>query len=75
MTSYKEWKQNLGDTRPWDVVNPNIEHVDEEVSSKRYEICEGCPSLLRLTKQCKECGCFMKLKVKLPAAVCPLGKW
>jgi hypothetical protein len=75
MTSYKEWKQNLGDTRPWDVVNPNIEHVDEEVSSKRYEICEGCPSLLKLTKQCKECGCFMKLKVKLPTAVCPLGKW
>jgi hypothetical protein len=75
MSAYQEWKKNLGTTRPWDVVNPNIKHVDEEVSSKRYAICESCPSLLKLTHQCKECGCFMKLKVKLPAAVCPLDKW
>ena len=74
-SAYQEWKKNLGETRPWDVVNPNIKHVDEEVSSKRYAICESCPSLLKLTHQCKECGCFMKLKVKLPAAVCPLDKW
>jgi hypothetical protein len=75
VSAYQEWKKKIGETRPWDVINPNIEHVPEEVSSKRYGICEACPSLLKLTKQCKECGCFMKLKVKLPGAVCPLSKW
>ena len=72
---WQEYKKKLGDTRPWDVINPNIEHVSEDISSARYAICESCPSLLRITSQCKECGCFMKLKTKLPAAACPLGKW
>jgi hypothetical protein len=57
------------------MLNPRIEYVAEDVSSKRYEICEACPSLLKTTKQCRECGCFMKLKVKLNNAVCPLSKW
>ena len=46
-----------------------------EVSSTRMSICETCPRLLKATYQCRECGCFMKLKVKLEKAVCPLGKW
>jgi hypothetical protein len=74
-TPWQEYKKKLGDTRPWDMVNPNIKHLPEEESAKRYAVCESCPSLLKLTHQCKECGCFMKLKVKLPAATCPLGKW
>lgn len=37
-------------------------------------ICEQCPHLL-ITKQCSQCGCVMPLKVKLPYAECPLGKW
>jgi len=75
VTPYQEWKKKLGTTRPWDMVNPNVEHATEEQSVSRYSICEECPSLLKLTHQCKECGCFMKMKVKLKEAVCPLGKW
>ena len=75
MSAYQEWKKKLGETRPWDVINPNIKHVSEDVANGRFAICETCPSLLKVTSQCKECGCFMKLKTKLPAAVCPLGKW
>lgn len=75
MSAWQEYKKKLGNTRPWDVLNPNIENVAEDISSARYAICEACPSLLKATKQCKECGCFMKLKTKLAGAVCPIGKW
>jgi len=75
MTSWKEYKKNLGATRPWDIVNPNKEHSTDEEASTRLDICTKCPSLLPITHQCKECGCFMKIKVKLKEAECPLGKW
>jgi len=47
----------------------------EEVSRARMAICESCPSFFKLTKQCKECGCFMEVKTKLGNSKCPLGKW
>lgn len=76
MTSaYQEWKRKLGQTRPWDALNPLAEKVSDDEAYRRLDICEVCPSLLKLTHQCKECGCFMKLKVKLQKAECPLGKW
>jgi hypothetical protein len=74
-TPWQEYKKKLGTTRPWDMLNPNVEHASEEEASARMAICEECPSLLRITSQCKECGCFMKMKTKLKTAVCPLGKW
>jgi hypothetical protein len=76
MTSaWKEWKKNLGDSRPWDIVNPNIEHVSDEEQSNRYSICLACPELIQITKQCKKCGCLMSMKTKLKNAECPIGKW
>lgn len=75
MTPWQEYKKKLGTTRPWDVLNPNVEHASEDEASRRYGFCEECPSLIKLTHQCKECGCFMKLKTKLKHATCPLGKW
>ena len=64
-----------GNSRTWNIVNPNKEHSTDEEASARLEICGKCPSLLPITHQCKECGCFMKIKVKLAEATCPLGKW
>jgi len=75
MTPYQEWKKSLGETRPWDVLNPNTEKASEEEAERRMSICEQCPSLLKITNQCKECGCVMKLKTKLMKATCPLDKW
>jgi hypothetical protein len=72
---WQQYKENLGETRPWDVLNPNTQYISEEKSDARYEICKGCPELIKLTKQCKQCGCFMALKTKLEAATCPIGKW
>lgn len=74
-SAWQQWKENLGDTRPWDIVNPQTEWATDEVSEKRYSICKECPELIKLTKQCKKCGCFMFAKTKLAAATCPLGKW
>ena len=41
----------------------------------RWETCQACEHFYKPTGTCKECGCFMKLKTKLRAASCPVGKW
>jgi rRNA maturation endonuclease Nob1 len=43
--------------------------------SERWEICKACPRFFAPTGQCKECGCFMRIKTRLPDATCPIGKW
>jgi hypothetical protein len=75
MTPYQEWKKSLGETRPWDAINPNAVKASDEEADRRMDLCKECPSFLKITSQCKECGCFMKIKTKLNLATCPLGKW
>jgi hypothetical protein len=75
LTPWQKYKQNLGETRPWDLINPNTQWVSEEVAIDRFDICKACPELIPITDQCKKCGCFMKIKTKLEKASCPLGKW
>lgn len=74
-SAWKKYKEKIGETRPWDVINPNTEWAAEEKSNERFEICKACPELIKLTKQCKKCGCFMAVKTKIELATCPLGKW
>jgi hypothetical protein len=61
--------------RPWDIFNKNIEKVMAPEREKRLDICRGCPELIKLTSQCKKCGCLMNFKTTLPHAECPIGKW
>jgi len=75
LTPWEKYKQSLGETRPWDVLNPNTNWADEEKSKERFSICTACPELIKLTSQCKKCGCIMSIKTKLEAAKCPIGKW
>jgi hypothetical protein len=75
LSPWEKWKQNLGETRPWDLLNPNTEYASEEEASRRLDICKSCPELIKLTNQCKQCGCFMHLKTKLAKASCPIEKW
>jgi len=49
--------------------------VHEEVQKERYDICQGCEKLYKLTDTCKVCGCFMKVKTWMPNQECPLKKW
>ncbi len=75
MSAWSDYKKKLGTTRPWDILNPNVEHVTQEEAKERFKVCSSCPELIRATSQCKQCGCFMKVKVKLKEATCPLNKW
>ena len=75
LSPWEKWKQNLGETRPWDMLNPETEYVEESLANNRFSICQSCPELVKLTKQCKKCGCFMALKTKIAKAECPLHKW
>lgn len=74
-STWQQYKDNLGETRPWDMLNPETEWATLEKTEYRYNICKSCPELIKLTKQCKKCGCIMSLKTKLEKAVCPIGKW
>jgi hypothetical protein len=75
MTSaWEKYKEKNGVT-PMDLLNPKSERADENLSNERFSICKACPELIKLTSQCKKCGCFMNLKTTLKIAKCPLGKW
>ena len=75
ISAWQQYKNNLGDTRFWDVVNPNAERIGEHESLTRLNICKECPELIQLTKQCKKCGCLMSIKATFKEASCPIGKW
>jgi hypothetical protein len=71
------WKEkNPGDpVRPWDLINPNVKRVDDETRDYRLNHCLGCTHLIKATKTCTKCGCFMTEKTKLAHASCPIGLW
>lgn len=46
---------------------------ETEESKARLAICESCDQWTG--RSCKICGCFVKLKVKIPEEKCPAGKW
>jgi hypothetical protein len=75
MSKWEEWKSAMGETRPWHMLDPNQYSEDDNLSKERLEVCNECPELIKTTKQCKKCLCFMDLKTKLTNATCPLGKW
>ncbi len=60
---------------PLDLVKPGTEWAEESVANERFSICQACPELINISKQCKKCGCFMAIKTKMQAATCPIGKW
>ena len=51
-------------------LNPNPEQAEE-----RYSICKSCSEFNPTLYNCKQCGCFMLVKVRLLNSECPLGKW
>ena len=59
---------------PLSMLNPK-NYGEKDIATERYNICLQCPELIKVTKQCRRCGCFMVAKTKLANATCPLGKW
>lgn len=80
MSPWQEWKaknlakQESGVVGPLALLNPDTPVVDDFQQEERISICEDC-SEYTVTKQCKECGCFMPAKTKLLYASCPRGLW
>jgi hypothetical protein len=62
-------------TKPWDILNPNIDKTPEDVQKERMGICAGCEHFIKMTNQCKKCGCIMTIKTKLLSSTCPIEKW
>jgi hypothetical protein len=52
-----------------------LEYLQYPKSLERLGVCTTCPSLIKETLVCQECGCQMKIKVLIPLMTCPLGKW
>lgn len=75
MSAWAEYKKKLGDTRPWHMFSSEEPRASDEVAEKRMGICNNCPELISITKQCKQCKCVMPAKTKLLQATCPIGKW
>ena len=73
-TRWEEYRKKNGVT-PLDMLNPKTRDATPDEAKRRFDICLSCPELIDLTKQCKQCGCFMNLKTKLLAAKCPIQKW
>ena len=71
--AWEEYKAKNGVT-PLDLLNKD-KYIEEAEANKRLDICKQCPELIKLTHQCKKCGCLMNLKTKLKGATCPIGKW
>lgn len=46
-----------------------------EVQAKRWEICQSCEFLYRVTNSCRKCGCFMEVKTWMATQRCPIKKW
>ncbi len=52
--------------------------VDSLTREARFDTCKACPSLIKESKRCSECGCFMQAKTWIngnPDVLCPLKKW
>ena len=47
--------------------------ADAAERERRLDICRGCPEFD--AGRCRKCGCYMKLKARIAAAHCPIGKW
>lgn len=91
MSPWQEWKKkqppverpkSISEERthgknvsPLDFLKSSTSYASPYQEQERYGMCESCEHFRQKTKQCKLCGCFMKMKVKLLEAECPIGKW
>lgn len=47
----------------------------EGIQRARINTCRACPAYDDIQHRCKECGCYLAVKVKFSEDSCPLGKW
>ena len=69
------WRRQFKDGLKWLRDAKDYVQVNKNVQKKRYAICQQCDSFENLTKQCRECACFMPLKTRMNITPCPQNKW
>jgi len=57
-----------------DYLTNSIVYIDIVGMQTRKNVCEDCDRL-SILRTCKECGCFIDLKVKYAESTCPKDKW
>ena len=65
----------MSDSSPLDFFKKDTEYISSDIFKKRLSVCKNCPLFIKITNQCRQCGCFMNLKAKLSHASCPIGNW
>lgn len=43
------------------------------IARPRLEICKDCP--FNFVGMCQQCGCVIRIKVRVKEETCPIGKW
>lgn len=59
----------------WDAFKKDEYDIPESIVNSRMDACRSCEHFIKLTSQCKRCGCVMPLKTKLRSSMCPEQKW
>jgi len=64
------------------VIQGNELTISEDDFQTRMNICKGidghiprCELYMEKENRCYDCGCYLNIKAKLFAMVCPLSKW
>jgi hypothetical protein len=47
----------------------------EAASTARLAICRNCDYFEPGPVRCLYCGCFLRVKVRMPREACPIGRW
>jgi len=53
----------------------NVLLASEETIQSRFNVCSECSLFSVKDTRCLQCGCFLKAKIRLQPAKCPIGKW
>ncbi|MDH3377070.1 MAG: DUF6171 family protein [Gammaproteobacteria bacterium] len=73
--SGQSWMDEFKDGLRWLKKSKEYVIVPRSTYKERYDICNSCDSFEQLTKQCRECACFMPLKTRMNITACPRGFW
>jgi len=62
-----------------DVVKDEIRGTANKLTAEerqlRLDVCSVCPHLVKLTRQCGKCGCFIDMKSRYRYSQCDIGSW
>lgn len=52
-----------------------MKNVPDQIKQSRLIVCKSCEFFNESLYQCKQCGCFLKIKTSWATEKCPIDKW